>query len=375
MDKRGEIILKTERLVSFLASENLGGVLLNSRWNFSWLTAGGRNSIDLSHGLGSGSLLVRSDGRRFLLANQIEMPRLLAEELDANDFEPIEFGWEVEKASPDFLVEKALSLLCGNSLLGTDTPGHANVQVVEGALARCRYQLTAPELDRFSSLAHDAGIAIGQLVKELKPGESENQVARRVVDALGAYEITPIVNLVAGDERLQHFRHPVPTAKPWNRVLMIVVCASRFGLVASLTRLISVGSPDSDLKRRIVVVGRVNAELMAATKPGTTGADLYQLASRIYAEQGFPGEERRHHQGGACGYRTRDWVAHPTCQEVVQVHQAFAWNPSVAGAKAEETCLVRDNGIEVISRTSDWPQLSIEVAGREYLSPDVLSIS
>lgn len=375
MDKHGEITLKTQRLVSFLASQNLGGVLLNSRWNFSWLTAGGRNGIDLSRELGSGSLLVRSDGRRFLLANRIEMPRLLVEELDANYFEPIEFGWEDEKASSDFLVEKALSLLCGNTRLGTDTPSSSEVPVVESALARCRYQLTASELDRFSALAQDAGVAIGQLVRELKPGESENQVARRVVDALGAYEITPIVTLVAGDERLKQFRHPVPTANTWNRVLMVVVCASRSGLVASLTRLISVGPPGSDLKRRIEAVGRVNAELMAATQPGTTGADLYQLVARVYAEQGFPGEEHRHHQGGACGYRTRDWVAHPTCQEVVQLHQTFAWNPSVAGAKAEETCVVRDNGVEVISRSPDWPQLSIEVAGREYLSPDVLSIS
>lgn len=375
MDKRGEITLKTERLVSFLASENLGGVLLNSRWNFSWLTAGGRNGIDLSRDLGSGSLLIRNDGRRFVLANRIEMPRLLAEELDANDFEPIEFGWEDEKASPDFLIEKALSILCGNSRLGTDTPTSSKAPVVEAALARCRYQLTCSELDRFRSLAQDAAVAIGQLVKELKPGEGENQVARRIVDALGAYEITPIVNLVAGDERLKQFRHPVPTANTWNRVLMVVVCACRSGLVTSLTRLISVGSPDSDLKRRIAVVGRVNAELMAATQPGTTGAELYQLVSRIYATHGFPGEERRHHQGGACGYRTRDWVAHPASQEVVQVHQAFAWNPSVAGAKAEETCVVSDNGVEVISRSPDWPQLSIEVAGREYLSPDVLSIS
>src|SRR5258705_3760602 len=78
---------------------------------------------------------------------------------------------------------------------------------------------------------------------------------------------------------------------------------------------------------------------MAATQPGSSGSDLYRVAARAYAEAGFENEERLHHQGGATGYRTRDWVAHPACRERVQVNQAFAWNPSVTGTKVEDTCI------------------------------------
>src|SRR3712207_5678843 len=131
-----------------LAEENLGGVLLGAQHNFSWLTAGGSNGIDTSRDPGAGALLVRADGRRFVLANRIEMPRLVSEELTEGDFEPVEFGWEEEKASATFLYERARALLEGGAL-GSDLPAPSDVRGVEGALSRCRYQLTPSELERF----------------------------------------------------------------------------------------------------------------------------------------------------------------------------------------------------------------------------------
>jgi len=105
-----------------------------------------------------------------------------------------------------------------------------------------------------------------------------------------------------------------------------------------------------------------------------TGAELYRTAARTYAEQGFAGEERLHHQGGAAGYRTRDWVAHPASAEVVYDGQAFAWNPSITGTKVEETWLAFEEEIEPITSTIDWPRITVQVNEREYHSPDVLSL-
>src|SRR5437868_403915 len=83
-----ELEEKTERIVHLLAAENLGAVLVGAQHNFAWLTGGGRNGIDLSRDAGACALLVRRDGRRFVLANNIEMPRLLSEELAGQDYEP-----------------------------------------------------------------------------------------------------------------------------------------------------------------------------------------------------------------------------------------------------------------------------------------------
>ena len=76
-----EIETKTERIIELLAREDLGGVLLNAQHNFAWITAGGTNGIDLSRESGAASIFVRRDGKRFVLANNIEMPRMLAEEV------------------------------------------------------------------------------------------------------------------------------------------------------------------------------------------------------------------------------------------------------------------------------------------------------
>jgi Xaa-Pro dipeptidase len=374
MDVSAEIAEKVRRVERMLASEQLGGVLFGAQHNFSWLTAGGSNGVDLSREGGAGALLVRADGKRFVLASRIELPRLLSEELAGEEFEPVEFGWEEEKSSPTFLADLARSLLVGDAALGSDLPASPGVRVVEGALAACRYQLTPPEVERFRQLGRDAGEAIGQLVRGLEPGETEHEVARRAADALAERGVRAVVNLVAADERVQEFRHPVPTGRRWEKVLMLVVCARRGGLTASLTRIVCAGEVPSELRRRTDAVARVNAALLAATRPGATGAELYGTAASAYAAEGFPGEERLHHQGGAAGYRTRDWVAHPASAEAVQDGQAFAWNPSVTGTKAEETVIAREGGVEVITSSPGWPQVAVTVGGGEYLSPDVLPL-
>jgi antitoxin VapB len=375
LDKRAEVAEKTERVLRMLAELKLGGLLLSAQHNFSWLTAGGINGVDTSREAGVCGLLVRSDGRRFLLANRIEMPRLLAEEVREEDFEPVEYAWEDEKATPTFLVEHALSLLNGERGVGSDLPVGAQARVVESSIARCRYRLTETEIERYRALGRDAGAAICEVVENLEPGQAEQEVARQASDALAARGARGVVVLVAADERLEKFRHPVPTNRRWEKVLMIVVCARRGGLIASLSRIVCAGAVPQELKRRTRAAALVNARLLQATRPGVTGAQLYEVAARAYAEEGFRGEERLHHQGGATGYRTREWVAHPACEEVVEVNQAFAWNPSITGTKVEETCIVSGSGVETITASPGWPMIRVEEQGQCYALPDVWPLS
>jgi Xaa-Pro aminopeptidase len=374
MDKQAEIAEKTERLTRMLAAEGLGGVVLVAQPNFAWLTAGGNSGIDTSREQGACALVVGADGRRYVLASRIEMARMLEEELAGTDFEPVEFGWEEDKASPTFLADLAAKVVGGSAPLGSDLPIGPSVKAIDGAISRRRYQLTPPELERFRGLGRDAGEVLGAVARSLTTGVTENEIARRVSDATAARGMRSVVTLVAADERIAKFRHPVPTEKRWERVVMLVTCARRQGLVASLSRIVCAGEITDDLRRRMNASARVNAELLAATRPGATGSELYRVAADAYAAEGFPGEERLHHQGGAAGYRTRDWVAHPASVEVVQPDQAFAWNPTVTGSKAEETCIASAEGVEVITTTPNWPQIQVRVGGREYLSPDVLPL-
>jgi Xaa-Pro dipeptidase len=369
-----EVEEKTERLLRVISEAGLGGLLINSQANFSWLTAGGTNGIDLTRENGAGTLLLCNDGRRFVLANRIEIDRLLTEELNGQGYLSVDFSWEDEKGNPSIVAEKARSLVPKGLPLGSDLPFGGDVRVVEDVIARARYRLTAAEVDRYRALGRDAGQAIGDMARKLVPGITEREVARRAIDALAAIGIYSQVTLVAADERLKRFRHPVPTDLEWRKVVMIVVCARRGGLIVSLTRIVCDGAIPEDLRTRTRGSAFVNGRLFDGTKPGVTGRELYELAALAYAEAGFPAEERLHHQGGATGYRTRDWLAHPLSNEKVQNAQAFAWNPSITGSKVEETCIAFENGIEIVTATADWPTISIEIEGRSYPLPGVLSL-
>jgi Xaa-Pro aminopeptidase len=366
-----ELEEKTGRLVDLLAREDLGGVVLYTQHNFAWLSGGGQNGVDQSRENGVATLLVADDGRRFIVANNIEMQRMLAEEVQANEFEPIEFPWQDEKASGDPVLKKAGEVL-GKKNLGTDIPIRTGARLIERSIAACRYTLTEAEIERYRELGRDAGAALRNVIDRIAPGETETEIAEKMRQELALGGMSSVVTLVAADDRVKQFRHPVPTENRWRKILMIVTCAKRHGLIASLTRLVCVG--DHELKKRIEAAAHINAKIHAATVPGETGAALYKVLADTYAQKGFANEIGLHHQGGATGYRTRDWVAYPQSTEIVQKNQAFAWNPSITGTKVEETCIVTADGIEIITASPDFPYISNIIDGREYLSPGIFSI-
>ena len=52
-------------------------------------------------------------------------------------------------------------------------------------------------------------------------------------------------------------------------------------------------------------------------------------------------------------------------------NQAYAWNPTIAGTKCEETTFLTDKGVGIFTRTKAWPCTVIET---EYGSCSVADI-
>jgi Xaa-Pro dipeptidase len=356
----GELGAKTDRLVRIARDAGLRGIVLATHHNIAWLTAGRSNRVDGSRETGTARLLVTADGRRFVLANAIEMPRMLDEVLAGFDFEPLEYPW-TEDQDPARAVRAARTIIGEQPGLGADWP-LPDTTMIESAIARARTLLTPDEVDRYRALGRDAGRALGGLCQSLSPGEDEREIARSIVHAAAGFGARAVVALVGADERLRKYRHPLPTRTPWKHVVMLALCAERDGIIVSLSRVVAVGGP-ADLDARTRATASVFGRLLAATRPGATGAQLYAAAVDGYAAAGYAGEELKHHQGGAIGYRAREWVAHPLSQEVVQERQAFAWNPTVTGTKVEDTALVVGNTIELITSTPDWPAIPVDAGG------------
>jgi Xaa-Pro aminopeptidase len=368
-----EVDQKVDRVVKFARANGFAGVVLAAQHDFAWLSAGRSNRIDATRETGSGALLVTAAGRRFALASTIESPRMRDETIAGLGFEVLEYPWTDERADAA-LPFRIAERVAGGGPLATDIATSA-AQNVEGRIARLRATLVPAEIPRYLAFGAEIGAAIGQMMRELTPGMTELDVARRVtatVLGLGAY---PNVLLVAADRRIASYRHPVPTAAPWRQRLLVACCPEREGQVVAISRLVATGSVDDDFRVRTHATARVFGALLQATVAGATGAQLFAAAAKAYSDNGFPNEELLHHQGGVIACRSREWVAHPASDMVVEPPQAFAWNPTVTGTKVEETVLLHDdNRLQVVTASPDWPSVNVEVRGQTIAVPDVLPI-
>lgn len=370
-----EIDEKVERLARLATARGLGGILLNTQPNFAWLTGGRSNRIDGSRENGSGNLFVSARGQRFVVANNIEMPRLQDEALAGLDFTPCEYLWTKEQGDAGTAIataKRAIGVDCSTPI-GCDTALTGGTPI-DADIAATRALLTDAEASRYRTLGRDLGRVVGDVCRGLVPDLEEQEIAQRVSAAVGGVGARAVVTLIAADDRIARFRHPAPTAARWRQRVMVVVCGQRDGLIAALSRIVVAGSVPDTLETRTRATAGVFERLLSATEAGATGAHLFGVAAQAYADAGFPSEETLHHQGGATGYRSREWIAHPASREIVQTQQAFAWNPSITGTKVEETALLTEAGIEILTSSPNWPEIPMCVRGKSLAAPGILTI-
>jgi antitoxin VapB len=209
-------------------------------------------------------------------------------------------------------------------------------------------------------------------VRSVRPGQSENYIAAKLAQETGKRGIQAIVNLVGTDYRAFSFRHPLPTHKKLERYGMLALSGRKWGLVCSLTRLIHFGPLPDSLKKKQEAVAKVDATFIANTRPGKRLDDIFRCGINAYAAAGYPEEWQLYHQGGLVGYEPREILATSSSQDIVFTGQGYAWNPSIAGTKSEDTILVTEQGNQVLTEIKDWPMLPIETNGQTFLRPAIL---
>lgn len=357
-----EIEAKQARLNSCMDENGWSAILLRRHENIAWATAG-RVEARVALGVETAvcSLLLTRQGKRYYIAPENEGPRLATEEFDGLGFEPVLYPWTQDAiadlahgiSGPEIASDTSIAGFCPTSILHLRAP------------------LLPPEVDRFRELAAAVAACAVRTLRTFTPGITEDEMAARISAELLARHITPTVLLMGADERIFRYRHAVPRDGVLKNYGMLNFCARRQGMVISMTRFLHFGPLPADLAANFERVARINAVLLDATRPGVPAADLYAAAAHAYSSAGFPGEITRHHQGGACGYAERDWVATPSSTQVVSSVQGFAWNPSLQGAKAEDTVLLKDGEIEILTATPDLPVIETNTGGRVYRSAGV----
>ena len=360
-----EFSLKLARVRGLLKSTGAEAALIGRQSNFSWLACGGDSHIALNSDRAAGQWLV-TPKKVFLLANRIEMSRMQDEVARGLGAEPLIFEWHDDQGA-----NRALKKVVDPKKVISDT-GDLGTRAAPELFAPLRYSLLPVEVKRFQALGRAAETAMYLTCHAIQPGLTEYIIAGHLAEECLYVGVTPLVLLIAVDERIHNYRHPLPTRKKLQRYAMLVLCARQHGLVVSITRLVHFGKTPVDLRRRHAATCAVDAAFISNTRVGAPIREIFQRGMAAYAEQGFPGEWQLHHQGGPCGYEIRDFVATPGASGAVVENQGFAWNPSITGTKSEDTILATAKGPKIITESKEWPMVRVEQGKQTILRPDIL---
>jgi antitoxin VapB len=350
-----EQTVKHRRICDYLESHGLDAVLLSRRCNFSWYTCGAHNYVGMAVDVGNSSLLVTRE-KAVLLANNIETPRLCHEELAGKGIESREYSYYDTAARAKTFADATAGMKIACDAILPWLPA----QPLAADFDRLRWTLTSEEIARYRKLCTDVAGAMEYVAKDIDPGQTEHEISGMLSGALRCVGSVPWVLLVGADDRLMRFRHPLPTDLVAEKAVMLAACSERGGLITACSRVVSFGKADAELRRKHQAVATVDTAMIRATRPGNTLASIYAEAQSAYEATGYADQWRLHHQGGSTGYLPREVLASPSETIEVLAAQAFAWNPSIAGTKSEDTILSGETGGEVLATPGDWPRVRAE---------------
>jgi Xaa-Pro aminopeptidase len=369
MNRNDEINVKEARVRELMERLNLKGVLLKTQANFCWFTAGGINEVTVADTLGVTSILI-TESERLILSSRIEASRMTDDEgLSKCGFRLVQFEWFDGSEAAE--VAKILD----PKTVGCDSEGFGYA-CYEKDIRELRYSLLQPEVDRYRWLGRKASLAVESVLSIVKPGMRECMATGEVLRLLWYDRIDSICNQSAADKRSRDYRHAIATERPVDKYLMLNVNARKWGLVTTVTRAVHFGKLDGALRKQYEDNVFIECGMIAASNPGKVMSDIFSLTVDLYGQRGYAEEWKLHHQGGAQGYRNRDYIIFPESTEIIQVDQCICWNPTIAGqyygTKSEDAFIARTDGPLMITEPIIFPTLSVEAGGVSFTRPGIL---
>ena len=337
--RRSEVDARLGIVREIAARRGSGAVALSWRRNFAWLTAGGESHIVLSSDSGVATLVV-TPNEAVAVTQNIEAARLADEELGGLGIEPVAVPWWEATA-----IDREVARRTGGTA--------ASDADIETELSAARSILSTFDQERLAAIGADAGAAVAGALDAVVDGMTELQLAAALQARLPTARV-PVL-LVAADERIARYRHPLPKDVPIRRRVMLVVVAERWGLHVAMTRFRELEPPSGSIAAATDAVRSVERALHDATRPGATLGEVFGAGQAAYRAVGQADAWRDHHQGGTIAYQGRERVATPGDETVVRPGMAFAWNPSLPGVKTEDTFILGDDGARRYVTTVEPP--------------------
>ena len=349
-----EVSTKLGLIRQTLAETEAQGVRLRGTDWFSWVTAGASNTVLLTAETGVAEVLVTTQDA-WVLTDEIEAQRLRDEEIPAN-FKLHVNPWADAGVRESFVRDATH----GGKVLSDRPIPHVEKRLPP-FLQEHKKVMMSSELERYRQVGRKASEAMTEVLQAAKPTWTEYQLAGAGASALWARGLHPALTLVAGERRLPLYRHATPSSELLGREAMLVFCARGYGLYANLTRFVCFGAEADEHAELHRHVREIEAQALCLCQSGTTLDTVYHGLAQAYEQHGFPNAIREHHQGGTTGYLSREIVANPFTTDTLAENMAVAWNPSLPGAKIEDTFVILQDGkLENLTFDPNFPNVQVE---------------
>ena len=359
-DRLQDVLIKQQRVAELLDRFDCDALLLQKPANISWFTSGGdvgRASCEMD-----AAIFVTKDAR-VVVTNNVDAPQLFERELFGLGFQLKQRAWHEPHAGLTTDLVRSRKVLCDN--------GHRGTVNAEEKIRKLRLQLTDLECDRLRRLGKVAAHAVEATARSMYRGQTEAELAGEVAHRLMKRTVTPDLVRVCADGRSDRYRHWTYGGDPIEKFAVISCVARRWGLSLAVTRTVSLEPIPRELELAHRKAMLLHATGMFFSRDSNTLGEIWPRVKRIYEKFDVPHEWHLADQADIVGYSPREVQLTPDSDFKLAAPMAMHWHPSVGPALMGDTILVREQEVEFLTLSRDWPRLTVEVKGHAVQCPDI----
>jgi Xaa-Pro aminopeptidase len=355
-----EFAQKLSRLRLMMAAGNYDSIHITQPENIFWLLCGADLGFRARYKLGAeklGAEIVVTSKKVVLVAAESQKETLVTVAL------PKEL--ECVYAPLMTYVSVVHDLLKGRVLADDSSSGfeHKNFWLL-------RVPLTLEEISRYRDLSKKLSDALIDVLPNVKPGMTGQQVFDKLYEVLATHGLTPMSLFVFSDDVLEDYTEIFDKSKKIKNRFSVDISVCKYGLMARVTRMVQFGLPSRETQQRYQHLLELEKTILDYTQHAVLTGELWRELQEHTKRLPYGSKWKHYLYGGAIGYKSHDFEIYKERGGMLVDGSAYAWNLALPGVRVQDMFLLLNDKLEVLTHDERWP--SREIGGRKR--PEVLEL-